>query len=132
MRVGQVVDEQDPEAADGAIVQRLRGIRRRRAEGIEWRPVVHDLATGTQIWSGAPLPPVKELDGYGAELVTLEPEFAVKLDPALGLLGVLTEPTSVVAKAWEQIDALRSTACRPLASALIIAARSSRSRSGTR
>ena len=65
---------------------------------------------------------IKELDGYGAELVTLEPEFAVKLDPALGLLGVLTEPTSVVAKAWEQIDALRSTACRPLASALITGA----------
>jgi threonine dehydrogenase-like Zn-dependent dehydrogenase len=65
---------------------------------------------------------IKELDGYGAELVALEPKFAVKLDPSLGLLGVLTEPTSVVAKAWEQIYAIRSTACRPLASALITGA----------
>jgi threonine dehydrogenase-like Zn-dependent dehydrogenase len=65
---------------------------------------------------------IKELDGYGAELVTLEPEFAVKLDPSLGLLGVLTEPTSVVAKAWEQIDRIGHQACRPLASALITGA----------
>jgi threonine dehydrogenase-like Zn-dependent dehydrogenase len=28
----------------------------------------------------------------------------VKLDPALGRTGVLLEPTSVVAKAWEQVD----------------------------
>jgi threonine dehydrogenase-like Zn-dependent dehydrogenase len=65
---------------------------------------------------------IKEIDGYGAELVTLEPEFAVKLDPSLGMLGVLTEPTSVVAKAWEQIDSIRYRACRPLACALITGA----------
>ena len=29
--------------------------------------------------------------------------YAVKLDPALGELGVLLGPASVVAKAWEQI-----------------------------
>ena len=28
----------------------------------------------------------------------------MKVDPSLGLLGVLLEPTSVVAKAWEQVD----------------------------
>ena len=28
----------------------------------------------------------------------------VKVDPALGILGVLLEPTSVVAKAWEEVD----------------------------
>jgi glucose 1-dehydrogenase len=65
---------------------------------------------------------IKELDGYGAELVALEPEFAVKLDPALGLLGVLTEPTGVVAKAWEQIDRIRYQGCRPVATALITGA----------
>jgi len=65
---------------------------------------------------------IKELDGFGAELVAIEPEFAVKLDPALGLLGVLTEPTSVIAKAWEQIDRIRYRACRPLATALITGA----------
>jgi threonine dehydrogenase-like Zn-dependent dehydrogenase len=30
--------------------------------------------------------------------------YAVRLDPVLGHVGVLTEPTSVVAKAWEQAD----------------------------
>jgi glucose 1-dehydrogenase len=65
---------------------------------------------------------IKELDGYGAELVTLGPEFAVKLDPALGVLGVLTEPTSVVAKAWEQIDRIKRQDCPPLTSALIMGA----------
>jgi threonine dehydrogenase-like Zn-dependent dehydrogenase len=65
---------------------------------------------------------IKELDGYGAEWVTLEPEFAVKVDPSLGSLGVLTEPTSVVAKAWEQIDRIKHRACPPLARALITGA----------
>jgi threonine dehydrogenase-like Zn-dependent dehydrogenase len=47
---------------------------------------------------------IKELDGYCAELWTVEADYAVKIDPALGATGVLMEPTSVVAKAWEQID----------------------------
>jgi threonine dehydrogenase-like Zn-dependent dehydrogenase len=47
---------------------------------------------------------IKGLHGYGSERWRIEPEFAVKLDPALGSLGVLMEPTTVVAKAWEQID----------------------------
>ena len=29
----------------------------------------------------------------------------MKIDPSLGLLGVLSEPTTVVTKAWEQIAA---------------------------
>jgi threonine dehydrogenase-like Zn-dependent dehydrogenase len=65
---------------------------------------------------------IKELDGFGAELVTLEPDFAVALDPALGLLGVLTEPTSVVAKAWEQVDMARVQFCRPLERVLVTGA----------
>lgn len=65
---------------------------------------------------------IKELDGYGAERVTLEPTFAVKLEASLGLLGVLTEPTSVVAKAWEQVERVRSLGCRPLQSVLITGA----------
>jgi threonine dehydrogenase-like Zn-dependent dehydrogenase len=65
---------------------------------------------------------IKELDGYGAELVTVEPEFAIKLDPSLGLLGVLTEPTSIVAKAWEQIGRLAAQACRPLETVLVTGA----------
>ena len=47
---------------------------------------------------------IKERDGYCAELFRLEPEFAVRVDPSLGPLGVLIEPTSVVAKGWEHIE----------------------------
>jgi threonine dehydrogenase-like Zn-dependent dehydrogenase len=65
---------------------------------------------------------IKGLDGFGAELVTLEPEYAVGLDPGPGLADVLTEPTSVVAKAWEQIDRIARQACRPLESVLIAGA----------
>ena len=65
---------------------------------------------------------IKELDGYGAELVALEQDYAVKLDPELGTLGVLTEPTSVVAKAWEQIDRIASLDCRPLERVLVTGA----------
>ena len=47
---------------------------------------------------------IKMRDGYGSERFRIEPEFAVKVDPSLGLLGVLLEPASVLAKAWEHID----------------------------
>lgn len=47
---------------------------------------------------------IKEIDGYGAERWTLEPDFAVKADPDLGILAVLTEPASVIAKAWDHIE----------------------------
>ena len=47
---------------------------------------------------------IKGLHGFGSERWRIEPEFAVKIDPELGALGVLMEPTTIVAKAWEQID----------------------------
>jgi glucose 1-dehydrogenase len=47
---------------------------------------------------------IKELDGYGAQLWRIEPNFAVRVDPSLGDCGVLLEPASVLAKAWEQTD----------------------------
>ncbi|MDT0328427.1 glucose 1-dehydrogenase [Nocardiopsis lambiniae] len=47
---------------------------------------------------------IKELHGYGAEQWTVEPGYAVRLDPALERVGVLMEPTTIVAKAWEQIE----------------------------
>ncbi|MGH3624763.1 MAG: alcohol dehydrogenase catalytic domain-containing protein, partial [Sciscionella sp.] len=47
---------------------------------------------------------IKERHGYGSTVWTLETDFAIKLDPHVGDLGVLTEPTSVVAKAWEQAE----------------------------
>jgi threonine dehydrogenase-like Zn-dependent dehydrogenase len=54
---------------------------------------------------------IKGRDGYGAELVTLEAEFAVRVAPELGHLGVLTEPASVLAKAWDHIERIRARAC---------------------
>ena len=53
---------------------------------------------------------IKALHGYGSERWRIEPEFAVKIDPELEALGVLMEPTTVVAKAWEQIDRILSRA----------------------
>jgi threonine dehydrogenase-like Zn-dependent dehydrogenase len=47
---------------------------------------------------------IKELDGYGSELWTVEADYAVRVDPDLGICGVLTEPASVLAKAWEQVE----------------------------
>jgi threonine dehydrogenase-like Zn-dependent dehydrogenase len=47
---------------------------------------------------------IKELDGYGSQRWRLEPGFAVKVDPGLGPLGVLLEPASVLAKAWDHIE----------------------------
>jgi len=46
---------------------------------------------------------IKERDGYGSEQWTVETDYAVVLDPRLHDVGVLTEPTTVVAKAWEQV-----------------------------
>jgi len=46
---------------------------------------------------------IKQIDGFMSERWRIEPEYAMKVDPTLGLLGVLLEPTTVVAKAWEQV-----------------------------
>ena len=47
---------------------------------------------------------IKERHGYGAERFRIEPEFAVKIDPDLGILGVLLEPASILAKAWDHAE----------------------------
>ena len=47
---------------------------------------------------------IKEPHGYCSERYRNTPDFTIKIDKSLGLLGVLLEPTSVVAKAWEQAD----------------------------
>ena len=54
---------------------------------------------------------IKQLHGYGSERWRVEPEFAIRLDAGLEDVGVLLEPTSIVAKAWEQIERIgaRST-----------------------
>ena len=47
---------------------------------------------------------IKELHGYGSERWTVEAEYALKLDPALEPVGMLMEPTTILAKAWDQIE----------------------------
>ena len=58
---------------------------------------------------------IKERHGYGAEFFRIEPEFAVKVDKSLGVLGVLMEPLSIIAKAWDHVERVgqRSRSWRP-------------------
>ena len=49
---------------------------------------------------------IKQIDGFMSERWRIEPEYTVKVDGSLGLLGVLLEPTTVVTKAWEQVSAV--------------------------
>ena len=49
---------------------------------------------------------IKAIDGFMSERWRIEPEYAMRVDQSLGLLGVLLEPTTVVAKAWEQVAAV--------------------------
>ena len=48
---------------------------------------------------------IKAVDGYMSERWRIEPEYAVRVGRELGTLGVLLEPTTVVAKAWEVVGA---------------------------
>ena len=47
---------------------------------------------------------IKQADGFGAQRWRAEPGFLVKVSPSLGVAGVLLEPASVLAKAWEHIE----------------------------
>jgi glucose 1-dehydrogenase len=47
---------------------------------------------------------IKERNGFGSEYFRIEPEFLVKVDPALGETAVLLEPISVVAKGWDHTE----------------------------
>jgi threonine dehydrogenase-like Zn-dependent dehydrogenase len=47
---------------------------------------------------------IKALHGFARERFRVDPDRLVKVDPSLGWLGVLIEPASVVAKAWEHIE----------------------------
>src|SRR6185295_6498442 len=65
---------------------------------------------------------IKQRNGFGAERWRIEPEFAVKVDPALGIDAVLLEPASVVAKAWDHADRLWRLADAPPRRVLITGA----------
>src|SRR5919202_1547908 len=47
---------------------------------------------------------IKQVHGFAAERFRLAPHHAVKLQPSLQRVGVLLEPASVVAKAWDHIE----------------------------
>src|SRR5262245_7046062 len=49
---------------------------------------------------------IQSLHGFMSDRWRIEPEFAVKVDRSFGILGVLLEPATVVAKAWEQVAAV--------------------------
>jgi threonine dehydrogenase-like Zn-dependent dehydrogenase len=53
---------------------------------------------------------IKEIHGYGSQLWTVEADYAVRLDPGLESVGMLLEPTTVVAKAWEHIERIGARA----------------------
>ncbi|ULN47723.1 glucose 1-dehydrogenase [Mycolicibacterium goodii] len=46
---------------------------------------------------------IKEIDGYGSQRWSVETDYAVTLDEALAEVGMLMEPATIVAKAWEQV-----------------------------
>jgi glucose 1-dehydrogenase len=53
---------------------------------------------------------IKQLEGSMRERYRIDPDRVVKVDPALERTGVLLEPTSVVAKAWDHIERIAARA----------------------
>jgi threonine dehydrogenase-like Zn-dependent dehydrogenase len=53
---------------------------------------------------------IKEIHGYCSEQWTCEADYAVRLDTRLEEVGMLMEPTTVVAKAWEQVERIGARA----------------------
>jgi threonine dehydrogenase-like Zn-dependent dehydrogenase len=53
---------------------------------------------------------IRARHGFGSDRYRIESQYLVKLQPELDLLGVLLEPASVVAKAWEQIGRIGARA----------------------
>ena len=47
---------------------------------------------------------IKGRHGYASERYRIHPDYLVTVDPGLGIHGVLLEPTTVVAKAWDHIE----------------------------
>ena len=46
---------------------------------------------------------IKEIHGFMSERWRTEPEYTIKVDPSLGILGVVLEPMTVITKALEQV-----------------------------
>ncbi len=54
---------------------------------------------------------IKELHGFARERYTIDAARAVSVPQALLRTGVLVEPASIIAKAWEHIDRIGNRAC---------------------
>ena len=65
---------------------------------------------------------IKGADGYAREEFRLDPQYAVRVDPQLGELGVLLEPASVVAKACAHGVHILRRANVPVRTALVTGA----------
>ena len=53
---------------------------------------------------------IKGAQGYAAERFAIDPGYAVTIDRGLRETGVLLEPTSIVAKAWDHIERIAARA----------------------
>jgi glucose 1-dehydrogenase len=65
---------------------------------------------------------IKERNGFGSETWRIEPQYSVRLEPALRGVGVLMEPTSVVSKAWDHVVKIGERAAWKPKTALITGA----------
>jgi threonine dehydrogenase-like Zn-dependent dehydrogenase len=65
---------------------------------------------------------IKQINGFASERFSCEIAYTIKLDPALGIAGVLLEPTSVVAKAWDHVERIGQRAAWNPRTALITGA----------
>ena len=65
---------------------------------------------------------IKELDGFASEQWIVEGDYAVRLEDRLADVGMLMEPTTVVAKAWEQVERIGARAWFEPTSVLITGA----------
>jgi len=65
---------------------------------------------------------IKQRHGYASERYRIHPEHLVRVDPALGDLGVLLEPASVVAKAWDHVERIGRRATWAPTKVLVIGA----------
>ncbi len=65
---------------------------------------------------------IKQLDGFARERYRAPADALVKVDAGLGALGVLLEPTTIVAKAWEQADRIGGRVTWQAHTALVVGA----------
>ena len=75
---------------------------------------------------------IKEIHGFMSERWRIEPEYAIKVNPSLGILGVLLEPTTVIIKALEQVLAVGQRAFWEPKTVLVTGAGTDRAPGGCR